>query len=319
MKAAQWTAYGTPDVLKVMEIPRPTPKSDELLIRVFASSVSSGDARLRACRVPAGFGPMVRAAFGFRKPRIKVPGLDFSGEVVATGEAVTQFQIGDQVCGVTGMQLGSHAEYLTISEKAALVKKPVNLSHEETAACLFGGHTAIYFLIDKAKLKKGQTLLVNGASGSVGSACVQLAKHVGAHVTGVCSSENLEMVRLLGADETIDYTTASITDSAEKYDAIIDTIGNLNEAQCRPLLAEGGCLILIVGTLLAELKAHFHSDVISGTAAESKDLFSRLVKLMDQDAIKPVIDSTYSLENISDAHRRVDSGHKKGGVVLLMG
>jgi len=319
MKAIAWTAFGSPEVLQLKDFPTPKPKKGEVLIKVFASTVTAGDARLRALRVPAGFKLLSQLAFGFSKPNRAIPGMELSGEIVAVGENVRQFQVGDAVYGSTGMKLGAHAEYVCLPEKAALVKKPDNLNHEQAVAIIFGGLTALHFLRDCANIQQGQKVLINGAAGAVGTAAVQLAKVFGAEVTGVCSTANLPLVQSLGAHHVIDYTQEDMATHAASYDIILDTVGNLHWAKCEPMLAKDGKLILINASLKTQLSSLINKRLICGVSDESKAGLNYLRERAEANDIKPVIDNTYPLSQIAEAHHHVDSGHKKGNVVITIG
>jgi NADPH:quinone reductase-like Zn-dependent oxidoreductase len=318
MKAILWTSYGSPDVLQFADVDKPTPKNDEVLIKIRSTTVNSGDCRLRGFDVPIGFWIPTRIAFGIRKPRYAIPGMNFSGEIVSAGEDAKLFDKGDNIFGTTGMRLGSHAEYISLSEKSALVKKPDSLNHEEAVAVIFGGLTAIHFLRDKAKIRRGQNILVNGASGAVGTASIQLAKHYGTDVTGVCSAANFELVQSLGADQVIDYTQEDFTKNAEVYDVILDTVGNLTLSLCRKSLTPQGRLVLINTGLLTTLLSLGSRTVICGVAAESKEALAFLGELAEAGAMKPVIDRVYPLQQTAEAHRYVERGHKKGNVVITV-
>jgi len=316
MKAIAWTKYGAPEVLKLKEFEKPSPKSNEVLIKIHASSVTAGDCRLRALKVPMGFWLPTRLAFGLIKPRSPIPGMDISGEIESVGKDVKLFKKGDEVYGTTGMRLGANAEYTCLSENSALVKKPNNIPHEQAAAVIFGGLTAIHFLRDKANIQRGQKVLVNGASGAVGTASIQLARHFGAEVTGVCSTSNIELVKSLGAKKVIDYTQEDFTKSKETYDAILDTVGNLSLPQCKKSLTKQGKLILINTGLLTNLLSIARKNVICGVAGESKEGLNFLRERVEAGDIEAVIDRTYPLEQTVEAHRYVDRGHKKGNVVI---
>jgi len=238
MKAIAWTKYGAPDVLKLKEFEKPSPKNNEVLIKIHASSVTTGDCRLRAFKVPMGFWLPTRLVFGLTKPRNPIPGMDISGEIESVGKDVRLFERGDKVYGAAGMRLGANAEYICLSENSALVKKPNNITHEQAAAVLFGGLAAIYFLRDKVNIQRAQKVLVNGASGAVGTASIQLAKYFGAEVTGVCSTSNIKLVESLGAKKVIDYTKNDLTKNNETYDVILDTVGNLSLQNCKKLLTK---------------------------------------------------------------------------------
>ncbi len=316
MKAIAWTKYGAPEVLKLKEFEKPSPKNDEVLIKIYASSVTAGDCRLRAFKVPMGFWLPTRLVFGLTKPRTPIPGMDVSGEIEAVGRDVKLFKKGDKVYGTTGMKLGANAEYACLSENSALVKKPNNITHEQAAAVLFGGLTAIHFLRNKANIQRGQKVLVNGASGAVGTASVQLAKYFGAEVTGVCSMPNIVLVQSLGAKKVINYTKNDFTKNNETYDVILDAVGNLSLQQCNKLLTKQGKLILINTGLLTNLLSIAQKNVICGVAGESKEGLDFLRERVEAGDIEAVIDSIYPLEQTAEAHRYVDRGHKKGNVVI---
>ena len=318
MKAIAWTKYGAPDVLKLKEFEKPSPKNNEVLIKIHASSVTAGDCRLRAFNVPVGFWLPTRLVFGLTKPRRPIPGMDVSGEIESVGKDVTLFKKGDKVYGTTGMRLGANAEYTCLSENSALVKMPDNISHEQAAVVIFGGLTAIHFLRDKAGVQSGQKVLVNGASGAVGTASIQLAKYFGAEVTGICSSSNIELVKFLGAKHVIDYTKENFTNIKETYDVILDAVGNLSLPQCKKLLTKQGKLILINTGLLTNLSSVIRKSLICGVAAESKENLNFLRELVETGDIKAVIDRAYPLEKTAEAHRYVDTGRKKGSVVITV-
>ena len=325
MKAIAWKAYGSPEVLEVIETPKPVPKKGEVLIKIQSSTVTAGDARLRAFKIPTGFWLPSRLVFGLFKPRNTIPGMEFSGEIEAIGDDVTLFKVGDRVFGAAGIKMGAHAEFICVSENGALEKMPNETTHEEAVAVMFGGLTAIHFLKDKAGIKEGQKILINGASGAVGTASIQLAKNLGAKITGVCSTANIDLVKSLGADKFIDYTKTDITersgshDNNENYDVILDTVGNLSLQSCRHLLTEQGKLIAINAGLLTNLSSIFKKNLICGVAAETKANLEFLKKLVETNNMKAVIDKVYPLEQIVEAHRYVDNGHKKGNVVISIG
>jgi NADPH:quinone reductase-like Zn-dependent oxidoreductase len=316
MKAVAWTKYGEPDVLKIITTEKPTPKKNEVLVRIHASTVTAGDARLRSFKVPIGFWLPTRLAFGLFKPRKSVPGMEFSGEIEKTGKEVTLFNTGDKVYGTSGMALGANAEYICVPEKAAFIKKPNEINHHDAVAVIFGGQTAILFLKEKAQLQAGQNILINGASGAVGTASTQLAKYLGAEITGICSSVNIELVKSLGANKIIDYTKENVEETEETYDVIFDTVGNLSLLGCKHLLKKQGKLISIHTGLFVNLLALFKKNLISGVAGESKEYIEFLKKLAKNGHIKPVIDRIYPLDEIVEAHRYVDKGHKKGNVII---
>lgn len=319
MKAIAWTKYGAPEVLKLKEFEKPLPKNDEVLIKIHATSVTAGDCRLRASKVPAGFWLPTRLAFGLTKPRKPISGMDISGEIESVGKNVKLFKKGEKVYGTTGMRFGANAEYTCLPENSALVKKPYNITYEQAVATIFGGLTAIHFLRDKANIQRGQTVLVNGASGAVGTASIQLAKYFGAEVTGVCSASNIELVGSIGAKKVIDYTKNDFTKNNEKYDVILDTVGNLSLQRCKESLTKQGKLILISTGLLVNLLSIFRKNLICGVAGESKEGLDFLRERIEAGDIEAVIDRVYPLEQTSEAHRYVDIGHKKGNVVISVG
>lgn len=320
MKAVIYKEYGPPDVLKLADVNRPEPKSDEILIRVHAATVTSGDARLRALNVPAGFKTIARLAFGIRRPRKPILGSELAGEIVSVGRDVTNFKPGDEVFAMNSMTMGGYAEYKALHHKAAIAIKPSNLSYEEAAALSFGGTTAIYFL-NKAKVKAGDKLLIIGASGGVGTATVQLAKQYGAEVTGVCSTSNVELVRSLGADYVIDYTKEDFALHGVKYDIIMDTVGTYGFPICKNSLRDGGRFLMVAGDIkqYAQIpRVHFMSNkkVIGGTAGERTEDLRRLAELAERGQYKTVIDKIFPLSEAAEAHRYVDTGRKRGNVVL---
>jgi NADPH:quinone reductase-like Zn-dependent oxidoreductase len=318
MKAIAWTNYGAPEVLKLKEFDKPSPKNDEVLIKIHASSVTAGDCRLRAFKLPVGFWLPTRLVFGLTKPRKQIFGMDISGEIESVGKNVKLFKKGDKVYGTTGIRLGANAEYTCLPENATLVKKPNNISYEQAAAVIFGGLTAIHFLRDKANIHSGQKIIINGASGAVGIASIQLAKYIGAEVTGVCSTSNIELVKSLGAKNVIDYTKDDFTKNKETYDVILDTVGNLSLSQCEKLLTKQGKLILINTGLLTNLSSIVRKNLICGVSGESKENLNLLKEHVEAGDIVAVIDKMYPLEQTAEAHKYVDIGHKKGNVVITV-
>jgi len=316
MKAIGWTTYGDPEVLKLIDIEKPRPKNSEVLIRIHATAVTTGDCRLRGIKVPFGMKFLTRLVFGITKPRKLIPGMDFAGEVESIGNKVDMFSKGDRVFGTTGMDLGANAEFTCIDESKAIIKIPDSLSYENAVSFIFGGLTAVYFLSDKVKIKAGDSVLVNGASGSVGTASIQIAKYYGAEVTGICSSKNHDLVKSLGADKVIDYKKENFYENGETYDFIIDTVGNLSFSKCRRSLNMSGKAILINAGLGTIFQSLINKKLICGVAAESKASLSLLIELVNSEKLTPVIDSVYPLENTVEAHRYVDIGHKKGNVIL---
>lgn len=248
MKAVVYEKYGPPEVLMLKDVAKPTPRDHEVLIKIYATTVTSGDHRLRSLDVPVGFGWITRLVFGIWKPKQPILGSELSGVVEAVGKHVKLFQVGDPVVGFGDAGLGCYAEYRCMREDGNLVRKPSNLSYEQAAALCFGGTTALHFL-RKARVQPGEKVLVNGASGAVGTACVQLAKYFGAEVTGVCSAANTDMVRSLGASNVMDYTQEDFTQHGQRYDIIVDTVGNVSFSRCRGALQERGRLLLISASL----------------------------------------------------------------------
>jgi NADPH:quinone reductase-like Zn-dependent oxidoreductase len=321
MKAIVWTQYGAPEIgLQLKEITKPTPKDNELLIKIHASTVTSGDSRLRRADPFA-----VRFFNGlFRPKKITILGNELAGEIESVGKNVEQFKIGDKVFGQAGLGLGANAEYLCLPEDGSIAIMPSNSSFEEAAAIPFGGSTALHFL-RRGNIQSGNKVLVYGASGSLGTAAVQLAKHFGAEVTGVCSTTNIELVKSLGADKVIDYSKEDFTKSGELYDIIFDTNGKSPFSGCVKSLKQQGVYLRAVHI---SLSAIFHGlwvslttskKVIGGLATERKENIEFLKGLIEAGKLKPVIDKRYPFEKIAEAHRHVDGGHKKGNVVVSWG
>ena len=315
MKAAVNTEYGSPDVLQVREVEKPTPINNELLIRIYATSVSSGDWKMRKAD-PF----LIRLFFGLFKPKKTVLGYVLAGEIENTGKDVTQFKKGEKIYATTGMNFGAYAEYICLPEKGVIATKPDSLSYEEAAAIPFGGNTALYFL-RKGGIQSGQKILICGASGAIGTAAVQLAKHFGAEVTAVCSTANLAMVQSLGADKVIDYTQEDFTKYGELFDIVFDTVGKSSYSDCMRVLKPTGRLVLSAAGLKEMFKglwANMTSSkkVISGVMSETADDLLFFNNLLSQGKFKAVIDTCYPLEDIAKAHRYVEKGHKKGNVII---
>jgi NADPH:quinone reductase-like Zn-dependent oxidoreductase len=319
MRAILYERYGPPEVLELKEIPKPIPKDDEVLIRVRATTVTAADWRLRSMSAPKGFGILMRLALGPSRPRRPILGAELSGDIEAIGKAVSRFKVGDQVfAGV----LASYVEYKCVREDGPLALKPANLSYEEAAALSFGGSTALA-IVRKGKIEAGQSILINGASGAVGTAALQLAKHHGARVTGVCSTGNLELVKSIGADQVIDYTRQDFARSGETYDVIVDNVGNAPFSRSRDSLKQGGRLLLVVGTLSEMLMAPWVSMgsgkrvIVVPARANAEDL-RFLAGLAESGRFRPVIDRRYPFEEMVEAHRYVDTGRKRGNVVVTL-
>jgi NADPH:quinone reductase-like Zn-dependent oxidoreductase len=324
MKAIVYTKFGPPEVLQLKEVEKPAPNDDEVLVKIHAATVTTGDCNARGFTfVPPGFGPLPRLMLGLRKPKITILGTELAGEVDAVGEAVTRFKKGDQVFGIGSNRFGAYAEFTCRSEKGALAIKPANLSYEEAASLPFGAGTALYFLRDKAKINRGQKVLVNGASGGVGVYAVQLGKYYGAEVTGVCSTANLELVKSLGADKVIDYTEQDFTQNGETYDVIVYSSNQNSFSRCKNSLKPKGLYLAVAGGLREMGQMLWTSlkggkKVIFGSPAECKEDLVFIKELVEAGKLKPVIDRRYPLEQTAEAHRYVETGHKKGSVVITV-
>ncbi|MGY5766559.1 NAD(P)-dependent alcohol dehydrogenase [Brachybacterium sp. DNPG3] len=299
-------------------MPTPQPRAGEVLVRVEAAAVTAGDSRMRAARFPAGFGVIARPAIGFVRPRVRVLGNCLSGTVEAVGDGVTGFSLGDEVAGMTGGRMGAHAEYATIGADS-LARKPAGISHADAAGILFGGTTALHFLHDRAKLAAGEAVLVNGASGAVGSAAVQLARHFGATVTGVASARNQEFVGRIGAAQTIDYAATPVGAIGDRFDVVLDSVGTIASRTGMQLLTERGRLLLVAAGLPDTLHATLRGRgrIFAGVAPERADGIAMLLNLITTGELDPVTESAGGLDALPDAHRLVDSGRKVGNLVVL--
>jgi NADPH:quinone reductase-like Zn-dependent oxidoreductase len=324
MKAIVYTEYGSADVLHLQEVEKPTPKDNEVLIKVHATTVTAGDCNARGfVFVPPGFGFLARMMFGLRKPRQPILGVEISGEIVQVGKDVKLFKKGDQVFG-SSEKYGVYAEYTSMAEDARLVMKPANVTHAEAASIPFGASTALYFLRDMAKLQPGQKVLIIGASGCTGVYAVQLAKYYGAEVTGVCSTRNLEMVHSLGAEHVVDYTKEDFTQNAETYDVILDMVpGKSRFARYKGSLKSNGLYIAGAGGLesfaqMAWTGITGGKKVIAAMAPDRKEDLVFLKELLEAGKLKPVIDRRYPLEKTAEAHRYADTGRKRGSVVITI-
>ncbi len=323
MRAAVNRKFGGPEVVAVEDVAKPVPKAGEVLIRVAASTVSVADHRLRAKDLPKGFGLLAAPVVGIFAPRRQVLGMDFAGTVEAVGEGVTAFKPGDEIVGLTGNAFGGHAEYAVLPATAAMVKKPTGMSFEDAVALVFGGHT-VSECMRRCPIKAGDEVLVNGASGAVGTAAVQAAKAAGAVVTAVTSAGNAELVRSLGADHVIDYAREDFAAGSKQYDVIFECVGNAPFARVDKVLKPGGALLLVVGDLMSMLSAGRQSKrsgkrvlQINFTPRPEDVQFS--FDLAAGGKMWPVIDRTYALDEIVEAHRYVDTGRKRGAVVLRIG
>ena len=322
MKAIVYERYGPPDVLQLKEVEKPIPKDNEVLIRIHATTVTSGDWRVRSLNVPVGFGLISRLVFGVSRPRQPILGTELAGKIETVGKDVKKFKVGDQVFAFSDAGMGCHAEYKCMPEDGAVALKPPNLTYEEAAAISFGGTTALSFF-RRGKLQSGERVLVNGASGGVGTAAVQLAKHFGADVTGVCSTANMELVRSLGTTYVIDYTKEDFTQNGETYDVVVDTVGTAPFSRSKNSLKEGGRLLLVLGGLPDMLQIPWVSmtsskKIIAGPATARAEDLRFLAELAQAGEFRPVIDRRYPFEQIAEAHSYVDTGRKKGNVIITL-
>lgn len=323
MKAMVYTQYGSPDVLQLQEVERPTPKDNEVLVQINGTTVTATE-----CTFRKGEPYFSRLFTGLTAPKITTLGEELAGEIIAVGKDVTLFKTGDQVFGTAGPDFGANAEYICIPENEVLNIKPANVTYEEAAASVDGFLTALPFLRDKGNIQSGQKVLINGASGSVGAAAVQIAKYFGAEVTGVCSTSNLELVKSIGADHVIDYTKEDFTKNEQTYDIIFDAVGKTSFPQCKKSLNPNGTFLeagiglgifpqVLWTSIVGGKKAKIAATGLRSPQERVKDLML-LKELMEAGEIKPVIDRRYPLEQLADAHRYVDKGHKKGNVVITV-
>lgn len=315
MKAIVYERYGPPDVLQLKEIQKPAPQDNEVLIKIRATTVTSGDWRVRSLHMPVGFGLIARLVLGVSGPRQPILGSELAGKIESIGKDVNKFKVGDEVFAYTGARLGCHAEYKCMPEGGAVVPKPANLSFDEAAAMSSGGTTALDFF-RRGKLRRGEKVLINGASGGVGTAAVQLAKHFGADVTGVCSAANAELVRSLGATYVVDYTKEDFTRNGETYDVIVDTAGTAPFPRSKDSLKEGGRLLQVLAGLPDIFRIPWVSmtsskKVIGGPATGRAEDLRFLANLAKTGEFKPVIDRRYPFEQIA-------TGRKKGNVVITL-
>jgi NADPH:quinone reductase-like Zn-dependent oxidoreductase len=330
MKAIVFTEYGSPDVLRLAEVEKPTPQDNELLIKIYATNVNFGDTLTRKFNtispfkfsMPTPLWLPVRMMFGFRKPKVNILGNEFAGKVEAVGTEVTRFKVGDDVFAYRGMNMRAYAEYATIAEDGLVALKPANMTYEEAAAVPYGAMTALN-LLKKANIQRGQKVLINGASGSIGSFALQLAKYYGAEVTGVCGTPRMEMVKALGADKVIDYTTEDFTQRGETYDLIFDVLNKSSFSRCKRVLKPNGRYLLAsfkTRQLIQMLwTSRFGSKkVICALSSERQEDLVFLKELVEAGHIKSIIDRCYPLEQTADAHRYAESGHKRASVIISL-
>ena len=323
MLAYSYRQYGSADVVSKVEVPTPKVKPNEVLIRVVATTVSAGDWRARSLTMPKGLGLVGRLVFGITGPRKPILGTEFSGVIEQVGSDVSTYRPGEAVIGFPGAGFGAHAEFIAMPADGKLVRKPDTLSFAEAASIPFGASTAYDFLLNKAKMQAGDRILINGASGSVGSASVQIAKQFGAHVTAVCSSKNADLVHNLGADRVIDYRTENIVEDGVQYDMVIDTVGTLPWSRAQHAIRRGGKMVLIAGKtsdmFFGGLKATIKGKkMVGGVATESREILEAVVDLAAQGILRPVIDRRYAFDDMQAAHAHVDTGRKKGNVVVTV-
>lgn len=325
MKAIVCEKYGPPEVLQLMEIEKPTPGKNDVLIKIKATSVNAADCNLRGLTyIPKGFKTFMKLMFGFNKPRISVQGSNLAGIVEAVGSEVKTFKPGDQVFGANATRLGAYAEYACWPETGTLVHKPEALSFEEATLIPYGAHTALYFLRDRAKIKPGQKVLINGASGGVGMFAVQIARYFGAEVTGVCSASNVEFVRSLGAHYVVNYQKEDFTANGKNYDVIMDVVvGQISFAKYRNSLKPGGLYLAVAGGVGDMFTAMFSSlfcsrKLIFGTPPNRKEDLIFLTQLIEAGHLKMPIDHVFSLEQTAEAHRFFENTKRRGGVVITI-
>ena len=301
MKAVICTKYGSPEVLQLQEVSKPIPKDSQILVKIVATAVNSGDARVRSLDVKGFLKVVMRLVLGISKPRKPILGTVFSGVVEAVGDKVSKFKVGDKVFGMTGFKFGTYAEYITVNQNSNVIEMPKNATFEEAVAIIFGGQTAIYFL-EKAKIAEmvNPKILIIGATGSVGTAAIQIARHYNVDITAVCSSEGQKLVVELGVTNIILYDKEDFTKQTEKFDIIFDAVGKFNKKQCEILINKNG----------------IYKSVSSGYASETIQQLQLLKELFEKGEFKAVIDKTFQMDEIIEAHRYVDTGRKKGNVVI---
>jgi 2-desacetyl-2-hydroxyethyl bacteriochlorophyllide A dehydrogenase len=323
MKAIVWTKYGPPEVLQIKEVEKPSPKDNEVLIRIDATTVTAGDCELRSFKLPILFGLILRLYMGLRKPRrVQILGMELAGEIEAVGKDIEHFRTGDQVFAASGLRFGANAEYICLPSTSVMAIKPANMSYEQAAAVPVGGLEALYFL-RKGNIQSGQKVLINGAGGSIGSFAVQLAKAFGAEVTGVDSTPKLDMLRSIGVDHVIDYKHEDFTQSGQTYDVIFDVVGKSPFVGSIRSLKQNGRYLLANAGLSQMVRALWTSKlsnktVILGASSNKAEDLVVLKGFIEAGTIQSVIDRCYPLDQIAEAHRYVDTGQKKGNVVITV-
>lgn len=323
MKAIVCTKYGSPDVLQFQEVAKPVPKDNEVLVKVHATTVTAADTMMRK-----GTPFYARFFLGLTKPKNPIMGTGFAGEIDAVGKDVTQFKEGDQVFGETGVNFGANAEYVRVPADGVLTTMPANTTYQEAAPVCDGAITSMNFLKEIGHVQSGQKVLINGASGGLGTAAVQLAKHFGAEVTGVCSTKNVEMVKALGADAVVDYTKEDFTKTGQTYDIIYDTIGKSSFSHCKPALTAKGVYLspvlkmpllaqMLITSIAGSKKAKFSATGMR-PASELRVLLQELKEMMEAGSLTTIMDTSYPLEQTAEAHRYVETGRKKGNVTIVV-
>lgn len=324
MKAAIVTQYGSADHVVVEERPMPTPLKGEVLVKVHYSTVQTADWRVRSLTLPGGMKMIARFIFGWSKPRQPILGTEYSGEVIAVGPDVNQFKAGDAIMGTSGASFGAHAQYIKVSVKGLAMRKPDSITFKEAAALPFGALTALDYLKYKAKVQSQDRVLIYGASGAVGVAAIQICKHLGAHVTAVCSERNFDLVKELGADAVVDYRTTNFWEQGHQYDVIFDCVGGLKISNLRHTTRPSGKILLISASLWEMLygalwNVFSSQKVLSGVTNESPQNLQELLDLHERGQYRVILDRSFPLEQIADAHRHVESRHKRGNVVIEIG
>lgn len=324
MKAIVCTQYGSPNVLQLTDVAKPAPKENEVLIKVIATTANAADARIRGAVFPSIFNFPVKLLMGFKGPRKKILGLELAGVVESVGKNVTKYKPGDEVFASTGAAFGAYVEYICLTEMSVMAKKPSNMTFEEAATVPHCALAALHFL-NKGKVGQGQRVMIYGASGGIGTFAVQIAKAYGAEVTAVCSTSNIELVKSIGADNVIDYSKNELSRISEPFDVVFDTIGKAPITECVDLLEDGGMYLsavhLELSRILEGMKVSFRSTkkVIGGSAPYTKENLEFLKNLAEEGKLISVIDKTFDLKEIREAHEYVDKGHKKGHVVIHIG